>query len=75
MEHSPNALSMPKAAEAPEPDAIKAAAEQLAIAHQALLTASRHLDSSPTRRLHIEATELRDRTGQISASLTEWVSW
>lgn len=63
----------PKAAPAPDPERIHAAAEQGEIARQALLKMARHLDASPTRRLHIDVTELREAADRLSIRLTEFV--
>jgi hypothetical protein len=62
-----------KAAEAPDPTAVAAAGEQLEIARQALLKAGHHLDASPTRRLHKNTLDAKDRVNGLSIRLTEFV--
>jgi hypothetical protein len=61
-----------KAPPAPDPEAVTKAAEQIDIARRALLKAAHHLDDSPTRSLHIEALELKDRGDNLSIRLTEF---
>ena len=63
-----------KQADAPEPERIVAAAEQLEIARQALIKAARHLDASPTRHQHRIALLAKEPVDQLSVALTDWGS-
>jgi len=60
--------------EAPSPDteAVTKAAEQIEVARQALLKAAHHLDDTPTRRLHMDVLEQKERADKISIRLTEF---